>query len=186
MPTQINFEEDALTIKGSASQLKGIASLADRLVKLRAEEETAEIRLKAIQAKRRDLEERELPDAMDAVGMASFKTKQGDEIVVKQIVSASIPKKNLTEALLWLRTNGHENLIKSNLGIALARGQTKEHDKVLAALKKIPNIEISDNESVHAQTLGAWCREQLSHGTAIPQELLGVYVGRRAEVKPRG
>lgn len=181
--TEIDFEADALTIRASDDQLKAVASTAQKMLTLQRKIEEAEEWVKKHKELLRGIQETELPDAMDACGMASFTLDSGQQIIIKQICAGSIPKANEVEALAWIRKNKFDALIKSKIEVSVERGKSKLGAQAVAALKKM-GLEVKQSEGVHPQTLGAWAREIIEAGkVSLPLELLGIYVGRRATVK---
>lgn len=181
-PSSIHLEDDALVVNASNAQLKSVSALADKLVSLQEGEAEAELNLKALKERRRAIEEVELVEAMDACGIKSLKLKNGAEIVIDAVVSGSITKANEEPAFEWLRGNGHAGIIKTNVTVALSKGQDKEREAVLKKLRTIRGIEVQEKSSVHPQTLGAWARELVKDGKDFPKELLGIWLGRKAKV----
>lgn len=179
---EIDFEADALTIRASDEQLKAVATTAQKMLALQQKLEQAEEWTKKHKDLLRTIQEVELPNAMDACGMTSFTLDNGQQVVIKQIVAGSIPKAHEAEAMEWLRANKHDGLIKRKIEVSLERGKDSLGAKIVAQLKKL-GVEVKQSESVHPQTLGAWAREMIEKGKeALPLELLGLYVGRRATV----
>lgn len=180
---EIDFEADALAIGASDDQLKAVASTAQRMIQHQQAIEKAEAWLKDRKEQLRVIQEVDLVNAMDACGMTSFTLDSGQQVVVKQVCAGSIPKDNIPQALAWLRENKFDALIKRKIEVSLGRGKDALGAKAVAALKKM-GLEVTENESVHPQTLGAWAREIIEAGKVkLPLELLGIYVGRRATVK---
>ena len=83
-----------------------------------------EERLKTLKAEIRDIEEKELPDAMRACnGMTRFDLKDGSQIKVKDDIFCSIPLDKKADALKWLEENGHAGLIKHDVKVSFAKGE---------------------------------------------------------------
>jgi hypothetical protein len=182
MTKEIDFFADS-QITASDKQLKIVASTAQKMLTLQRKIEEAEEWVKKHKDLLRTIQEVELPNAMDACGMASFTLDSGQQVKIQQICSGSIPKAKEAEALSWLRANKFDSIIKRKIEVSLERGKDKLGEKVVAALKKM-GVEVKQSETVHPQTLGAWAREILEQGkVTLPLELLGIYVGRRATVK---
>jgi len=128
------------------------------------------------------LEEVELPDLMLGVGMKSFELRTGEGVTIKEIVAASINKANEAKAFGWLKGHGHGDLIKNVIKLNFGKGQEKQADHIIRELLE-KGYDPRQTKSVHTQTLSAFVREQLAAGVEIPEELLGVYVGRKAIIK---
>lgn len=153
------------------------------------------------------LEEQELPEAMAEAKLTEFKLTNGKMVTVKDVVAGSPPKTRLHEALAWLRGNEHDGIIKRAISVQvlLPKGHDKEGNKLvnyLRRLKTLQNmgVEPKDEPTVHYQTFGAWARELFAKhndehlATATTDvhcpfcneettKLLGIYIGKKAEVK---
>lgn len=159
-----------------------VGALAAALVAKERVVAEIEAQLSRETAELRRLRERDVPEAMDEVGLTKVTTADGSVVDVRRVVAASIPKERLQEALTWLRDNDHGDLIKRKVAVAFGRGADEEAERLVADLRN-RGLHAEDNVTVHAQTLSAFCRECLEVGVLLPTDLLGVYVGRRAYVK---
>lgn len=175
--------EDSQVTTASTDQLQGIGYLADKAISLKGEIEAMEEALKKLNAQYREITEKDLPEAMDAVNHSEFKTKDGRKVTVKDDVQASISKDNRPAAHAWLRDHNHEDLIKNQITVPLGKGLDNVATEIIGELKDRYGIEASREESVHASTLKAFCREQLAAGAELPAGLLGLYVRRVAVIK---
>lgn len=179
---EIDLEADAKASAGGT--LESVAALVEVLAKTEARLALAEELVAALKAKQALLLLTEIPAAMDAAKCTLFKTSDGGRIEVVDQVFASIPKAKLPEALAWLRANNHDDLIKSQITLATGKGESELAAKIVAAIKAAggaPEVK----ETVHAQTLSAWCREQLAKDNPpqLPAELLGLFQSRVAKIK---
>jgi hypothetical protein len=167
--------------------------LAQRARELRAQMEALELQAKALGEQARQLEESEIPDAMDEAGITSLTLDDGTVLSVKPVVAASIPAKYRPDALRWLTDHGHAGLIKTEVSITVPR---KDRGLVPALLEQLRPLgySVEATEGVHAQTLAAWVREYLEQDAErtqsgqealpnLPMEWLGVFIGRRATFK---
>jgi hypothetical protein len=173
------LEGQALT--ATTSQLKGVTELAMRLETLLKDEARLETELEEVKTRRRQLEEKDLPEAMDGCNLSSFTLKSGVELVVASVVAGSITKANQPKAFAWLRENEHGGLIKTNFTIAFDRGQEQLTAKARKALAKL-GVTVEEKESVNSQTLGAWAREMIRNNSPFPQDLLGIFTGRKIKI----
>jgi hypothetical protein len=135
------------------------------------------------QEKLRSLIEDELPQAMDAANCAEFKAKSGKKVEIKQLLFASISKENEEKAFEWLRKSGNRDLIKHELKTTLPREQDTLARKIKSLVKKTFKVDLDDRQTVHPQTLAAFCREQRAAGIELPDKLLGVVEKRVAKFK---
>jgi len=138
----------------------------------------AEAQLDRSKKRLRDICENQIPELMDEEGLSTFKTDDGIEITVKKEVRASISKERAPKAFQWLRENGHAKLIKRKITV-----QARDDAHGDEIIKKLGKEEVTDQPSVHAQTLGAFVREMMSKGKSLPTDLLGIHVQAVSKVK---
>lgn len=174
-------------------QLKKISSLVRLYGELERNVAAAQDALTKANDSFKKLTDVDLPEAMSAAGYAP-PTKMllaGAQVEFVTFVSASITKANALLAHAWLVDNGHPDLIKAEAKFAFPRGTEKFRKQFMEAFKalvkkskKLPSIKVTEKEGVHPQTLGAFVREQMALGVAIPRDLFSVYEGRSVTVKP--
>jgi hypothetical protein len=157
-------------------QLKSIADLSKQLADLDSRIKKGEELLDQLKDQKKNLSENLIPSAMTDVGLESFSLSDGTKIEVKKFYSGSITDVNRSKAFEWLRSHNFDSLIKRNVIIAFGRGEDAIAQKFLKDLEK-KKLNFEDRETVHAQTLKAFIREQMEAGHDLPHELLGVYVG---------
>lgn len=129
------------------SDLEQVAQMATDLQLIRNRMALLAAQLKELGAEERQLSQHDLPERMREIGLTEFTLEQGGKVSVKHRVKASLTAAKKEEGLGWLRDNGFGDLIKAR------------------------TIE----EGVHANTLTAFCKEQLSMGKPLPTTLFGVY-----------
>lgn len=169
-------------VQVSDEKLGTIADLSKKLMKAKKRLEELEEAVSKGKDYIRTLEERDIPDAMAAIGMSSFKLDTGEVIEVENLVRGSIPEKHKPEAFAWLRSTGNGDLIKRDVTVKFGRNEDAKAQKVLEELKALGCAPIS-KENVHHGTLSSWAKEQVQKGVDLPAEILGLYIGRRAKVK---
>jgi hypothetical protein len=114
--------------------------------------------------------------------MTGYTMDDGSEISVKPFYSASISKDNSDEAFEWLTSNGHSSLIKNNVSASFGRGKDNEAKSLLAELHD-RGLETKSKTWVEPMTLKAFVKEQVEKGENLPYDLLGIFVGQRANIK---
>jgi hypothetical protein len=149
-----------------------VSNLARAMLDADKEVEKAEFLLKAAKEKLRVLTEETIPSVMQELGLTSLVLDTGQKLSVKQDVYASIPSGNKREAYDWLNENGFGGLIKISVDVEYGKG---EAELAIALFKELQERGLSANaeESVHAQTLKAFLREQVASGASIPMDLFG-------------
>ena len=163
-------------------QLTALSNLVGKRSELAERIGKGEALLATLKAELRTIDEEHLPNLMDACGMSTFKTKDGLEVEVKPIAAVNPVVADRPKVYEWLRAHGHGGLIKTKVTAFFDHGKSLT-DKLRAQLEKL-GVKLEVDESVHAQTLGAWAREMHEQGklTSLP-EFFKVYVGNRATVK---
>lgn len=181
---ELDFEEDLETGENvSNAALRDISQLAEEEVEL--EEEVARLE-QSLKDKKRELsflQEVRLPEAMDNINMQHFALADGTAIEVKQVTKASIPSRHREAAIQWLRDNGYGALVKRKLALTFGKGQDEVADEVVRYLQEQMQLNADDKPEVHHQTLTAFVKEQQAKGVQLPEDLLGVYNARKAEIK---
>lgn len=153
--------------------LDEMSALATALVDADAGVEEQEEKLKQAKEHARTLREETIPSAMQELGLESLSLSTGQKLSVVQEVYASIPANNKSAAYQWLDSNGFGGLIKVEVSTKFAKG---EKDAAVELYKELSErgLEMDLEESVHAQTLKAFLKEQLAKGNAeLPLDLFG-------------
>lgn len=135
-------------------QLKRVSCKAQDLKAQRERVEYLEDQLKSAKGTLQLIETEDIPSLMDEMGLESISLLDGTKLSVKPFVSAHISKEREPEAFQWLQDHGYGDIIKERTVV-----------------------------NVHPSTLKAWAKERTEAGDNIPDDLFGVYVGRKAFLK---
>lgn len=169
-------------------KLGAISKLASKQKTLADEVAALETRLKTVKSDLQRVEEHDLPEAMDAVGMEEFKLTDGTKIKISTFYNASISPDRKDEAFEWLDERGHGGLIKTEVSLEFGRGELDVAREFMVWLKsEKPDLSPEFAQSVHWQTLRAFVREQIESPTedaTLPLDLFGVFIGRKAKLTP--
>ena len=177
MTTDIFAEMEADAVDASVipkdKELKGVAEIAHKQLELEEAVSRTEDHLKQLKKDLEQVSTRDLPDALMELGLSGLPLADGTVISIKPFVSASISKARQEEAHTWLNINGHGDLIKNIVSINAGKDKLAADTAIDALVDAgfAPDVK----ESVHAQTLKAFVREQVEAGTALPLELFGVF-----------
>ena len=149
-----------------------MSNLARALIDADADCGKVECLLKEKNEKARLLREETIPAAMQELGLESITLNTGQKLTIKQDVYASIPKENKPIAFNWLNENGFGGLIKISVDVEYGKG---EAEVALALYKELIERGLTANvqENVHASTLKAFLREQMSKAAKIPMDIFG-------------
>lgn len=165
----------------SGGELSQLQSLAEQQASAAARVAELEAQLNKAREEYRDLAERQVPELMDQIGMAEFKTATGLKIKIDETIRASIPKAKAPLAFAWLKANGHAAMIKRVVQVAFGKGEDERADALREKLAG--EFEVEDNASVHPSTLAAFVREKLRDGEEVPLDLFGVHRQRVSKIE---
>lgn len=146
----------------SDSSVKRISELAQLQLQLEAELADAEEKFKAAAERLRQIQERELPDALAAAGVEELKLDNGAKLTVKEDLKISVGQERMPGVCSWLRKNKHDDIIKRECTISLPKGTDP---KLIARIEKglkALQVDYSIAENVHSQTLKALLKEQMA------------------------
>ena len=174
MTTEDSFASD--------ESLRVVADLATRQINLEREVEDLENRLKEKQEALKQVQEKDLPEALAECGLSEIKLVDGSKVTVKPYYQANPPKEKYDEAMNWLRDNGHGDLIKNDVTVSFGKG---EDDRAVDFKRFLTDNGTSyvDKTGVHPMTFKAFVREQVETGQNLPFDLLGIYIGQKATIK---
>lgn len=164
-----NYEEMPL----GENSLAMLNSYAEQ--QLAAEQAVAEAQkvLDTAERKLKDLSGRIIPEALEELGITTFKTTDGLTIEVKEKIIAGLSEKNRVEGIKWLEDNGLGKLVKRKIIIMAPKGQPDLADALVGNAQK-DGLEVDDEENVHNTSLAAAIREKLEDGEDVPLDLMGV------------
>lgn len=156
------------------SDLQRAVQLAELLLKLRQNVERLETELETAKKDMRRVEQEDLPDLMQELGLETFKLTTGETIEVKPEVDCGISEERRRAAHDWLTANGFGGLIKTEVVVTFGHG---EHDAAegfaqeCAQAGKQPAVV----ERVHPSTLKSFVKEQMAAGKPVPFDLFAVH-----------
>lgn len=165
--------------------LEVVTKIGNKLLDKSKELAKKEEELKSLKAEIREIEEKELPDAMRACnGLERFDLKGGTQIVVKDEIFCSIKADMKPQALKWLEGEGHAELIKHDVKVSFPKGKYDQADELIKVLsKKFKDIPYEEKSDVHSGTLKAWAKDQYKLGKTLPEEYFNVYEASIAKIK---
>ena len=123
-----------------------------------------------------------IPKLMEDMNLSSLKLKDGSELSVKKIYSASIRADKKAEAIHWLRENGLGDIVKNNITVSF--GQNEDNKAVeYASLARSNGYEPIQEEKVHPSTLKVVMKEWKDKGREVPAELFNTFDGNQTQIK---
>lgn len=161
---------------------KKLDKLLKSLVQATKKVAEAEQVLKDAQAKHRQLDEFDIPNYMDSIGLKEFTNRRGIKIEACTTIRASIGK-NKVPALAWLIKNKHGAVIKRTVAIAFNVTQGAEAAKLLKEMtKRNIGAGVRQEMKVEAATVTALVRKRLKAGKKVPADIFNVYSQRSTKV----
>lgn len=165
----------------SEGELAELSRLAESQVRAQQAVTDAEAALVKAQQVLKDIAERQVPELMDKLGLAEFRTTSGATVEIEEQIRASIPAPRKFEAFAWLRANNHAALIKRLVSVDFSKGEDEKAAKLLKQLQA-DGFSVEDKESVHNSTLVSWVSKKLKAGDEFPLDLFGVFRQRVSKV----
>lgn len=141
----------------------------------------AEQYLKDLKFQKRKVNEEDIPNLMQEMGMDSV-TVDGNKVALRQFVHARIADDKKHEAFTWLRSIGEGDIIKNEVSVAFKSGEDNMAGAVVDDLRN-KGLEPAQKTHVHPQTLKAWVKNRIESGKEIDFDTFGVYVGTEATIK---
>jgi hypothetical protein len=177
-------EDLAAQIRERATELVGLMATAER-----KKEELEELNARIYELSAKTLPEKMMEARMDICGLPEL----GFNIKLKDWVRALLPRPgedgstvDRDKATAWLVDHGASALIKAEVKVAFDRS---EHNVAVSAAEDLrqryPDKRVEVKEDIHHMSYTAWAREQLKAGEAMPLEMLGISIGKVAEVVKR-
>ena len=123
-----------------------------------------------------------IPKLMEDMNLQSLKLKDGSELTVKQIYSATLKADKKAEGIHWLRDNGLGDIVKNNITVSFGQG---EDNKAVdyAGLARSNGYEPIQEEKVHPSTLKVVMKEWKDKGKEVPEELFNTFDGNQTYFK---
>lgn len=175
------FDSSGNTESGSEAFKNKVTSLVREMRRVEQDIKDLETQQKKLILRRRELEEREIPNALAEAGVSEFTTLEGLKVSTKFIVG-SIPAERKEEAFEWLDSHGHSSIIKRGVQVAFDKGSEKAAEEAASAMRRM-GLEPKITLNVHAQTFMSFAREQIQKGSELPLDRWGVFYGTKAVVK---
>jgi hypothetical protein len=174
--------------KKEDGRLERIMTMAEQLLAAQAEVARLTEELAAAQAQQIRLEQEDLPELMREIELTSFRMKDGREIELVDEISCGITKENNQQAMAWLDKNNFGGIIKTLVKMAFNREDRETAVKLshdLEAQAKQQGVMVLPEvvESVHAATLKAFVKEEMSKGHTIPFDLFSIHPYSKVKIK---
>ena len=157
-----------------------LSNLIRRSIQIDKDIEEAEQHLKDLKFKKRKINEEDIPNLMDEMGMDSVEV-DGYKVKVRPFVHARIADEKREEAFAFLRSIGEADIIKNEVTVAFSAGQDNQAGAVIDDLRQ-QGYDPAQKTHVHPSTLKAWVRGRVESGKELDFDTFGVYVGNEAKI----
>lgn len=154
-----------------------------------------EERLKEANQIEEQLSTKELPEIMSRGGAAlteiTVEVEEGVKVTVildKNHVSARLSEGKKDEVFKYLRENGYEHLVSSNVVVPFTKGQAELKAKFTDFLKTcpLPDITPGEREEIHSSTYTSLCKKLVDNNAPIDHKIFGIHVQSRVNlVEPK-
>lgn len=181
MNDAINFEEDSEVVI-TGEMLLNITQLAAQVVAGEKAVAAIEEKLKDAKARLKQVQEIDLPDAMEACNLINFTTTHGHGIEVTKTLYASIAQKSKDAAAAWLVDNELAALVQENVVASFDKGQHAEVLRLVNVLRAMGEYNVSTTTTVNTGSVKSAIKELLEEGVEVPLELFGAYFAKKAVV----
>jgi len=185
----IDFEQDTEQEQAAGptdSDLRKVATLAERQVELEAEVEHLADELKQAKERLRKVAEVELPELLlNELNMSMFALADGTTVEVKDSLKCSVPKKNLKQVAQWLVDHGHGALVKRDVTLPFDKGQEQQVEDLTNMLLDNGFSQFAVNEAVHTGQLKKLIQELEEEGEDVPLSMFGAYHHKASTVKKK-
>ena len=123
-----------------------------------------------------------IPKLMEDMNLASLKLKDGSELTVKKIFSATLKADKKAEGIHWLRDNGLGDIVKNNITVTFGQGEDNKAVEY-AGLARERGYEPTQDEKVHHASLTVVMKDYKEKGNEIPSDLFSTFDGSQNKVK---
>lgn len=173
----------------SAATREGLLELIQKARTLEAEVELLELQLKEKKTESTRLTDIEIPALLAEWGTTKWRSG-AIEVEVVDNIQASITKERSQAAFDWLRDNGYDDLIKNQVIASFGRGEDEDAEKLAHEISVKGAGVVEQRQFIEPPTLKKFVKDYLTKERAddeppLPEDVFGVFRGKRAKIKVR-
>jgi len=193
----INLLED---VAPASNSLGAASDMGQRMHDMMYEIAELEDLLKEKKSKLLRLQTIDLPDLMQETNLKDFRLNNGEQVVIREYVKASIPSNSAIDkqkdpdvkadmevrqqqCFEWLRDNKAGHMIKNKVEVSFDKKEDAKCQEFTTELRD-KGVQYNQSVGVHTGTLDAHFAVMLSEGKDIPMDTFKIYVGRKAVFTP--
>jgi len=154
----------------------------EKLNSINAQISSAEASLKELKEQEKQLNNFTIPELMEKMNLSTLKLKDGSELSVKKIYSATMKADKKADCIQWLRNNGLGDIVKNEITVNFGQGEENKAAEY-ATLAKGQGYEPSKKEAVHAMTLKVTMEDWKNKGNEVPEDLFWTFDGNQTKIK---
>ena len=161
-----------------------LSEAIEQLKSVGAQVLAVESKLKELKAQEKYINNFTIPEIMSKMNLSTVKLKDGSELSIKKVYSATMKADKKAEAIQWLRNNGLGDIVKNEITVNF--GQSEDNKAIAYAnLAQGQGFQPVQKLKVEPMTLKALVRERLESGQEMPTELFNVFAGNRTKITKR-
>jgi hypothetical protein len=149
---------------------------------IKAQISNAEASLKELKEQEKQLNNFTIPQIMEKMNLETLKLKDGSELSVKKVYSATMKADKKADCIQWLRNNGLGDIVKNEITVNFGQGEENKAAEY-ATLAKGQGYEPSQKEAVHAMTLKVTMEDWKNKGNEVPEDLFWTFDGNQTKIK---
>ena len=177
----INLRDDAPDQLNTIDPTK-LSEEIEKLNSITAQISNVEASLKELKEQEKQLNNFTIPEIMEKMNLSTLKLKDGSELSVKKIYSATMKADKKAQAIQWLRNNGLGDIVKNEITVNFGQGEENKAAEY-ATLAKGQGYEPSQKEAVHAMTLKVTMEDWKNKGNEVPEDLFWTFDGNQTKIK---
>ena len=154
----------------------------EKLNSINAQISSAEASLKELKEQEKQLNNFTIPQIMEKMNLETLKLKDGSELSVKKVYSATMKADKKADCIQWLRNNGLGDIVKNEITVNFGQGEENKAAEY-ATLAKGQGYEPSQKEAVHAMTLKVTMEDWKNKGNEVPEDLFWTFDGNQTKIK---
>ena len=176
----INLRDDAPDQVNSIDPTE-LSEAIENLKSISAQILEQESKLKELKSQEKYINNFTIPEIMNKMNLSTVKLKDGSELSVKKIYSATMKADKKAEAIQWLRDNGLGDIVKNEITVNFGQGEENKAVEY-TNLARGQGYEPSQKESVHASTLRVTMEDWKNKGNNVPEDLFWTFDGKQTKI----
>lgn len=173
------LEEDG---KAPSTNLADVRALAMKQLELEAEVAKHEALLKDAQAALRKIDQGDLPAALKAAGIPSFKLENGMTVSYSEDLKVSVPKASKPAVVAKMREWGYEASVSNVLTVDLGKGNDNAVKSLSSAAEEM-GLAVSVSEDIATGTVKKALNARIKEGKSDDLPTFGAFTFTKSTVK---